>query len=178
MNTQKQFVVPSSRHRSPKNIWSGFVFATIAQVMVFGWFSLFSTYPVFRGAGCWYVLAIMVGVSLVNNILLLRKAAPAAIFDATGITVKDFGLIPWENIEKVALYALPFMKSFKFVGIRCKDVAAVRAQASWAGKLKLLSPKFFGDYHLTLAHTHAVSSTEIVLFAQHYQEAHAQSKLA
>jgi hypothetical protein len=178
MNEQKQFVIPSSIRRSPKSIWSGFVFSTIAQVMVFGWLSRFSTYPVFRGAGCWYVLAIMIGVSLLNNLLLLRKVAPTAIFDATGITIKDFGLIPWGNIEKVALYSLPCMKSFTFVGIRCKDVAAVRAQASWAGKIKLLKPKLFGDYHLTLAHSSSVSTTEIVLFAQHYKEVHAQSKLA
>jgi hypothetical protein len=176
MNDQTQFVVPPSTRRSRKNIWAGFIFSIIGQAIAVGIFLAF-THATFSVAEYWYIPVIMIAMPLINNFLLIRKVEPTAIFNSTGIRVREFGLIPWENVEKVELYSFPFLKSLKFVGIRLKDVAAARAHAKWSGKFKLKTPKLFGDYHITLDHT-TVSSTEILLFVRHYKDAYAQSKRA
>lgn len=92
---------------------------------------------------------------------------PAAILSIEGIWIKQYGLIPWDNVIQIRAYIIP-STSMEVIGIQVKNINSVSTTASFAGKCVLFYAKLFGyQYHITLSCL-ALENHEIVAFARQF----------
>ncbi len=81
-----------------------------------------------------FLIVVIAGMTcmLIYCLYRIARTAPMAIINASGIWLKQFGVIPWNNILEVTAFPAPNAPS---IGIQVRDTNLLSKQASIAGKL-------------------------------------------
>lgn len=104
--------------------------------------------------------------ALLHIPFLMLDKAPLAILDQEGISVKHFGFIAWNEIEKFTLHQPPGKKKSS-IEINVKNPNLLSKQADWQGKLSLFCGKIVGNYHMTFSNIN-IQNQKVKSFAQQY----------
>ncbi len=102
--------------------------------------------------GC---LLIFLLIRLFQFLKLYISKTPAMIINSEGLWIKEFGIIPWQNITQIEEYN-PFKVPFGFennmsaLGINLHDTALVLENASPIGKRALRLALYSKKHHITL----------------------------
>ena len=94
---------------------------------------------------------------------------PIAIFNEEGIWIAEFGLVPWDHIERVSLNmaAAPFLQG-AWIKIKKNSLSTIKENASLDAKGSLfLSNIFKYDYRIGLVSS-SFPMEEAIAFAQRY----------
>lgn len=118
--------------------------------------------------GILLLLTAMFVMSLFYAISFTRSNKPAALINEEGIWVNYYNLIPWSNIEDVALYKSPGTP-IEVVAVLPKEYTAVFKNASGSGKMAILFSKLFGYNPILIANIE-LDNAEIIEFAQQFMK--------
>ncbi|MFZ5954182.1 MAG: hypothetical protein ACOYT8_03760 [Candidatus Dependentiae bacterium] len=119
---------------------------------------------------CFFVLFdLLVVVAATYTYFLIKNPEPAAIIDASGIWVKHYGHIPWDNIARISNYQWSSSSPFVQLGITLKDMELVRKQASIAGKMGIFWSKIFNYPPILISNIELPNQT-VIDFAQQFLE--------
>lgn len=104
----------------------------------------------------------------INGIFLALSNTPAAILSSQGIWVKNFGLIPWQDINDMSPYVVSTTPIVN-IGIRVKDISKLSGQASFAGKCAIFWSKIFAYPPVVLSNL-ALENDYVLGFAQRFMK--------
>lgn len=133
-------------------------------------------YPVFRFA--WPLATFLLNVFLVlasglflliaiNGIALWWHAKqPYIILNTQGIWMERHGVISWNDIKNVQLYA-PYGSPLDYIGVYLHDRKKISRQAKLSGKMELFWSQFHSYPDLTVVNI-TVPNEEFVAFASRY----------
>lgn len=168
MVNKLELIVPLNK----KNIQLMIIIAPCMIAALFWWLSICIKFEnIFN-----YYLISLAKLSIIGSILmfligfifaifLIQDNEPAAVLNEDGIRVKYFGLIAWENIDKMEPYKL-IKSSVESIGIRVKNVSLYN-QATLSGKSILLWSKIFGYPPIILSNL-ALENFEVINFANRF----------
>lgn len=110
--------------------------------------------------------AIMVFIMGIAGVLQTTSRAPAAVINDDGIWVRNFGLIPWDNIRDV--YAYHYKNSpLETIGIHVHNIKVLASQGSIGARCSIFCSKLLGTPPITLSNL-AVSNRTIIQFAKQF----------
>ncbi len=115
------------------------------------------------------VIILALSIILITLIQLVHSTTPFAILNEDGIWVNHFGLINWNNIKTMEIYIPRGREAAPPIGIYLKNLAIVRKQADWKGRMGFFWSNILDGYHISIpVINQKISSYEIMQFAQLY----------
>lgn len=116
-------------------------------------------------------VAAMIGVVTLIFYSLYRvlRVEPMAVVSPSGIWIKQFGIIPWSNIQELDAFTIQGIPQPYSLAIQAKDVTLLSKQASIAGKLILYESKVLNCPTIVIDKLELDSQT-ILNFASQYME--------
>lgn len=126
-----------------------------------------------------YYLTILVQIFLIFNIILFSLGfiinlffidynEPATVLNKNGIWIKHFGLISWDNINKINIL---HKNHFEYIVVETKDSSKVFLQASLFGKLGFFWSKIFKNPPILISNI-SLKNHEVINFAKQFMELH------
>jgi len=112
------------------------------------------------------LIMLMAGLTcmFIYSLYRIARIAPMAVINQNGIWIKQFGIIPWNNIFEVTAFPAPNAPS---IGIQVRDAALLSKQASIAGKLIMFESKMLHCPTIVIDNLE-VNSQTIISFANEF----------
>lgn len=149
-------------------IMSVFLAALFWALRTYSTGSVFLDYVSF-GAQCLIVPLIgILTIAFFCSLVTLRDNEPFAVLTADGIRVKNFGFVPWGDVEDIFLYRVQ-NTPMESVALRVYDLSKVSQQATLNGKLGIFWSKLF-KYPPIILFDVDCENDEILRFAHQYVE--------
>ena len=118
------------------------------------------------------ILGLIFTIALIScfySLYRIARTTPMAIINSKGIWVKQFGIIPWHNIQKVDKCYVMNMPVEKAVGIKVHDTGSLSKQATIAGKMIIFESKILKCPTIVFDNIELETET-IIIFANQFMQ--------